>query len=84
MMMSLLGSNDNDDIILRAPLQVNGGVYQEVGGRRHGDAVVEQLPCVVVHGSTAFHRLTHTNTDTHTINAHVFACGQSLSPSPEQ
>lgn len=37
--------------------KTKNGRYQEVGGRRHGDAVVEQLPRVVVHRSTAFHRL---------------------------
>lgn len=33
------------------------GRYQEVGGRRHGDPVVEELSCVVVHGPALFHRL---------------------------
>lgn len=33
------------------------GSYQEVGGRRNGDPVVEQLPCVIVHGPALFHRL---------------------------
>lgn len=33
------------------------GSYQEVGGRRNRDPVVEQFPCVIVHGPTLFHRL---------------------------
>lgn len=31
--------------------------YQEVGGGRHGDPVVEQFPGVVVHGTALLHRL---------------------------
>ena len=35
-------------------------IYQEVCGRRHGDPVVKQFSCVVVHQSTLFHRLKET------------------------
>lgn len=31
--------------------------YQEVGGGRHRDPVVEQFPGVVVHGAALLHRL---------------------------
>lgn len=36
--------------------------YQEVGGRRHGDPVVEQFSCVVVHRTASFHGLKETRT----------------------
>lgn len=40
-----------------SPENSRRGRYQEVGGRRDGDPVVEQFSCVVVHGPTLFHRL---------------------------
>lgn len=90
MMIMMKSPQDNldDDVSTRqwwCHLQLKGGscIYQEVGGRRNGDAVVEQLPCVVVHGSTAFHRLTHTNADTHTHKRNALVstlAGRCLSP----